>query len=86
MLCSPVSAKLAAHMNNQGVTVAKVEPALEAVFRAFENHPVVALGDRHGLAAQMDFYTAVVRILASHATFETLWSRLRQNQQQVIDS
>ena len=40
---------------------ARVEPALDGVFRAFEDHPVVALGDPHGLAEQMEFYAAVVR-------------------------
>ena len=38
-----------------------VEPALDGLFRAFGNHPVVALGDPHGLAEQMEFYAAVVR-------------------------
>lgn len=41
-----------------GVTV---EPALDGVFRVFESHPIVALADAHGLAEQMEFYTAVVR-------------------------
>src|SRR5690606_3701319 len=29
--------------------------------RVFEDYPVVALGDPHGLAEQMEFYTALVR-------------------------
>jgi hypothetical protein len=63
MLCPSAYAQDAGRGSDQGAAVApaKVEPALEGLFRAFENHPVIALGDAHGLAAQMDFYTAVVR-------------------------
>src|SRR4051794_40749543 len=63
MLCSPGYAQVAAVPNAQGASAAPVivEPALNGVFRAFGNKPVVALGDPHGLAEQMDFYAAVVR-------------------------
>jgi hypothetical protein len=63
VLCSPGYAQVAAQPNAQTASVAPVivEPALDGVFRAFGNHPVVALGDPHGLAEQMEFYTAVVR-------------------------
>ena len=63
MLCSPGYAQVAAVPKAQGASAAPVivEPALDGVFRAFGNKPVVALGDPHGLAEQMDFYAAVVR-------------------------
>jgi hypothetical protein len=63
MLCSPGYAQVAASPKAQGAGAAPVivEPALDGVFRAFGNKPVVALGDPHGLAEQMDFYAAVVR-------------------------
>ena len=63
VLCAPAYAQVAAHPNDQAASVGGVivEPALDGVFRAFGNHPVVALGDPHGLAEQMDFYAAVVR-------------------------
>jgi hypothetical protein len=63
VLCTPAYAQVAARVSDQAATLAPalVGPALDGVFRAFEDHPVVALGDAHGLAAQMDFYTAVVR-------------------------
>lgn len=63
VLCSPGYAQVAAQPNAQTASVGPVlvEPALDGVFRAFANHPVVALGDPHGLAEQMDFYAAVVR-------------------------
>ena len=62
VLCCPVSAQVAAPAN-QAASVAgvSVEPALDGLFRAFGSHPVVALGDPHGLAEQMEFYAAVVR-------------------------
>jgi hypothetical protein len=62
VLCCPVSAQVAAP-TNQAASVAgvRVEPALDGLFRAFGSHPVVALGDPHGLAEQMDFYAAVAR-------------------------
>src|SRR3954462_2669823 len=63
MLCPPGYAQGAAAPKAQGASAAPVivEPALDGVFRAFGNKPVVALGDPHGLAEQMDFYAAVVR-------------------------
>ena len=63
VLCPPGYAHVAAQPNAQTASVGPVtvEPALDGVFRAFQSHPVVALGDPHGLAEQMDFYAAVVR-------------------------
>ena len=63
VLCSPGYAQVAARQDAQTASVGPVivEPALDGVFRAFGNHSVVALGDPHGLAEQMDFYAAVVR-------------------------
>jgi hypothetical protein len=56
------------------------------VFRAFENHPVLALGDPHGLAAQMDFYTAVVRDPRFARDVRNLVVEFgASSQQQVID-
>jgi hypothetical protein len=63
MLCFPAHSQAAAPMNHRPATIAsvKVEPALDGVFSAFKTHPIIALGDAHGLDAQMDFYTTVVR-------------------------
>lgn len=43
------------------VMTVKVTPAVDGVFDAFASHPIVALGDRHGLAQELDFYAALVR-------------------------
>lgn len=37
------------------------EPAIDAIFAAFENYPLVGLGDAHGLAQEQDFYAAIMR-------------------------
>ncbi len=62
-LCAPSHAQRTAPPNERAASAApvKVEPALDGVFGAFENYPIVALADAHGLAEQMDFYSAVVR-------------------------
>ena len=62
-LCSPGHAQVAAHPDDRAASAVevKVEPALDGIFRAFGTHPLVALGDPHGLAQQMDFYAAVMR-------------------------
>ena len=88
MLLSPGYTQVAAQPNSRAATVApvEVEPALEGVFKAFENHPVVALGDAHGLAAQMDFYTAVVRDPRFARDVRNLVVEFgASSQQQVID-
>lgn len=36
-------------------------PALDGVFAAFKTHPLVGLGDAHGLAEEGEFYRALVR-------------------------
>jgi hypothetical protein len=58
---TPRSAPLPATEADGSVGPVMVEPALDGVFRTFGAHPIVALGDAHGLAEQMDFYAAVVR-------------------------
>src|SRR4051812_13998133 len=88
MLCSPAFAQVAAHPKSQAATVApvKVEPALDGVFRAFENHPVVGLGDAHGLVAATDFYTSVVRDPRFAREVRNLVVEFgASSQQQVID-
>ena len=61
-LCAPGYSQVAAQPNAPTASAGPVvEPALDGLFRAFGSHPVVALGDPHGLAEQMDFYAAVVR-------------------------
>ncbi len=59
-LCSPGLAQVAVQPAAQ-TAGATVEPALDGLFRAFQRHPVVALGDAHGLREQMEFYAAIVR-------------------------
>jgi hypothetical protein len=39
----------------------KVTDALDGIFAAFRDHPLVAIGDVHGLAQEQDFYAALVR-------------------------
>ena len=58
---APGASPTAAAPPAAGAVRAIVEPALDGLFRAFGSHPVVALGDPHGLAEQMEFYAAVVR-------------------------
>jgi hypothetical protein len=38
-----------------------VQPVLDGVFVAFAHHPLVGLGDDHGIGRAMDFYAEVVR-------------------------
>ncbi|HTE43030.1 MAG TPA: hypothetical protein VK629_19555 [Steroidobacteraceae bacterium] len=38
-----------------------VQPAIDGVLAAFATHPIVAIGDQHGLAQQLDFYNALIR-------------------------
>jgi hypothetical protein len=38
-----------------------VSPAIDGVLAAFHDHPLVAMGDWHGLAQEEDFYAALVR-------------------------
>jgi hypothetical protein len=40
---------------------ARIEPALDGIFSAFSAHPLVGLGDRHGLAQIIEFYEAIIR-------------------------
>src|SRR5262245_53701975 len=36
-------------------------PAADGVFAAFATHPLVAIGEWHGLAQETDFYAALIR-------------------------
>ena len=38
-----------------------VQPAADALFAAFDAHPLVGLSDNHGLAQEMEFYENVIR-------------------------
>lgn len=58
--CFPGQAEVEVQPGAQTNSVT-VKPALDGVFSAFRSHPVVAFGDPHGLAEQMEFYAAVVR-------------------------
>jgi hypothetical protein len=88
MLCSAADTQVAAQSNSQAAMVVpvKVGPALDGVFKAFKSNSVVALGDPHGLAAQMDFYTAVVRDPRFAREVRNLVVEFgASSQQQVID-
>jgi hypothetical protein len=37
-----------------------IRPALDGIFAAFETHPLVGLGDRHGLANEGEFYNRLI--------------------------
>lgn len=37
------------------------QKTLDGIFAGFQNHPLVALGDAHGLAQEQDFYAAILR-------------------------
>jgi hypothetical protein len=38
-----------------------VRPAIDGILAAFERHPLVGLGDMHGMAQQQDFFVTVIR-------------------------
>lgn len=38
-----------------------VRPAIDGVLAAFQTHPIVGLGDAHGLAQEQDFYASLIR-------------------------
>jgi hypothetical protein len=40
---------------------AAIKPAVDGLFDAFETHPLVALGDMHGLAQEMELYKLLIR-------------------------
>jgi hypothetical protein len=46
-----------------GATAAEavVRPAVDAIFAAFRQHPIVGLGDAHGLAEEGEFYGRLIR-------------------------
>ena len=39
----------------------KVEKGTDGIFTAFRDHPLVAIGEWHGLAQELDFYATLVR-------------------------
>jgi hypothetical protein len=39
----------------------KVQPAISGLIDQFKTHPLVGLGDYHGLAQELDFYAALIR-------------------------
>jgi hypothetical protein len=39
----------------------KIANAADGIFAAFQSHPLVGLGEWHGLAQELDFYAALVR-------------------------
>ena len=45
----------------QPLAVPVQRPAIDGIMEAFQSHPLVGLGDAHGLAQQQDFYAALVR-------------------------
>jgi hypothetical protein len=49
--------------NSDGLTTAAtlIQPAIDGIFEGFRNHPLVGLGDDHGLSQAMEFYAALVR-------------------------
>src|SRR5580765_5895703 len=38
-----------------------VRPAIDTIFAAFEKHPLVGMGDMHGMAQQEDFFVTLIR-------------------------
>lgn len=38
-----------------------IQPAIDGIFAAFKTHPLVGIGDEHGLAQEEDFWAALVR-------------------------
>jgi hypothetical protein len=45
----------------QGLGATTVVPAVDGILKAFQNHPLVAIGDDHNSAQEEDFYAALVR-------------------------
>jgi hypothetical protein len=37
-----------------------VRPAIDGILAAFEKHPLVGLGDMHGMAQQEDFFVTLI--------------------------
>jgi hypothetical protein len=56
-----ICAQASAQPPQTAANAVNVVPALDGVFDAFASHPIVAIGDDHGLAQSLDFYAAVVR-------------------------
>ena len=45
----------------QNLPAPTVTSAADGIFAAFQTHPLVGLGDQHGLAQEEDFYAALIR-------------------------
>ena len=50
-----------ASLSAQAAPPPKVEGGADGIFTAFRDHPLVAIGEWHGLAQEMDFYATLVR-------------------------
>jgi para-nitrobenzyl esterase len=50
-----------AHRQGAHASQPVVRPALDGIFAAFKTHPLVGLGDAHGLAEEGEFYRRLVR-------------------------
>lgn len=47
--------------NSQALRPPEVKPAIDGIMFAFQSHPLVGMGDYHGLAQEEDFYAAIIR-------------------------
>lgn len=60
LLADPAQAQRPASPKD-ATSASSARPAVEGVLDAFRTHPLVGIGDAHGLAQELDFYAAVVR-------------------------
>lgn len=61
LLAQTMQAQAAPASAPQALPRGAVRPAIEGVLDAFQTHPLVGLGDAHGMAQELDFYAALVR-------------------------
>jgi hypothetical protein len=60
LVIASLSASLAVAQANNPPTAPKIQPAVDGVLAAFATHPLVSIGEHHGLAQDGDFYNALV--------------------------
>jgi hypothetical protein len=61
VVCLLMTRTVGADPEPQSLEAPTVATAADGIFEAFKTHPIVGLGDYHGIAQEEDFYAALVR-------------------------
>lgn len=61
LLAGGVLAVVAQDSKDPALPPPEVTSAVDGIFKAFQDHPLVGIGDYHGLAQEEDFYASLIR-------------------------